>query len=101
MSVWSLSHVRLFGAPWTAAHQAPLSMGFPRQEYWSGLSFPSPPQWSHVHAKVEKNEADMQKDTEMNGPLEKEKVRERMASDSPATLLSCVSQDSRKSMIEV
>ena len=28
--------------PWTAAHQAPLSMGFSRQEYWSGLSFPSP-----------------------------------------------------------
>ena len=28
--------------PWTVAHQAPLSIGFPRQEYWSGLSFPSP-----------------------------------------------------------
>ena len=28
--------------PWTATHQAPLSMGFPRQEYWSGLPFPSP-----------------------------------------------------------
>ena len=28
--------------PWTVARQAPLSMGFPRQEYWSGLSFPSP-----------------------------------------------------------
>ena len=28
--------------PWTAAHQAPLSMGFSRQEHWSGLSFPSP-----------------------------------------------------------
>ena len=28
--------------PWTLAHQAPLSMGFPRQEYWSGLPFPSP-----------------------------------------------------------
>ena len=28
--------------PWTAGHQAPLSMGFPRQDYWSGLSFPSP-----------------------------------------------------------
>ena len=28
--------------PWTEAHQAPLSLGFPRQEYWSGLSFPSP-----------------------------------------------------------
>ena len=28
--------------PWTVAHQAPLSMGFPRQEYWSGLPFPTP-----------------------------------------------------------
>ena len=28
--------------PWTAAHQTPLSMGFPKQEYWSGLPFPSP-----------------------------------------------------------
>ena len=34
--------VQLFAAPWTGAHQAPLSMGFPRQEYWSGLSFHSP-----------------------------------------------------------
>ena len=33
--------------PWTAAHQAPLSMGFPRQEYWSGLPFPSPGDLSH------------------------------------------------------
>ena len=31
-----------FATPWTVAHQAPLSMGFPRQEYWSGLPFPSP-----------------------------------------------------------
>ena len=30
-----------FATPWTVAHQAPLSMGFPRQEYWTGLSFPS------------------------------------------------------------
>ena len=41
-SVKSLSHVQLFGTPWTVAHQAPLSMGFSRQEYWSGLPFPSP-----------------------------------------------------------
>ena len=34
--------VWLFATPWTVAHQAPLSMGFPRQEYWSGLPFPSP-----------------------------------------------------------
>ena len=36
-----LSRVRLFVTPWTVAHQAPLSMGFSRQEYWSGLPFPS------------------------------------------------------------
>ena len=37
-----LSHVQLFATPWTIAHQAPLSMGFSRQEYWSGLPFPYP-----------------------------------------------------------
>ena len=36
-----LSHVRLCAILWTLAHQAPLSMGFSRQEYWSGLPFPS------------------------------------------------------------
>ena len=38
---WSLSRVWLFATPWTVAHQAPLSMGFSRHEYWSGLPFPS------------------------------------------------------------
>ena len=37
-----LSRVWLFATPWTVAHQAPLSMGFSRQEYWSGLPLPSP-----------------------------------------------------------
>ena len=37
-----LCHVRLFATPWTVAHQAPLSVGFSRQEYWSGLPFPPP-----------------------------------------------------------
>ena len=37
-----LSHVRLFVTAWTVAHRAPLSMGFSRQDYWSGLPFPSP-----------------------------------------------------------
>ena len=37
--VCTLSCVRVFATPWTIAHQAPLSMGFPRQEYWSGLPF--------------------------------------------------------------
>ena len=36
-----LSHVRLLATPWTAAHQAPSSMGFARQEYWSGVPLPS------------------------------------------------------------
>ena len=42
IEVKSLSHVQLFAAPWTVAYQAPPSMGFSRQEYWSGLPFPSP-----------------------------------------------------------
>ena len=40
--VKSLSCVRLFATPWTVAYQAAPSMGFSRQEYWSGLPFPSP-----------------------------------------------------------
>ena len=38
----SLSRVQLFVTPWTVAYQAPPSMGFSRQEYWSGVPFPSP-----------------------------------------------------------
>ena len=41
LSVKSLSHVRPLANPWTVAYQAPQSMEFSRQEYWSGLSFPS------------------------------------------------------------
>ena len=37
------SRVQLFETPWTIAHQAPLSMGFSRQEHWSGLPLPPPP----------------------------------------------------------
>ena len=42
VKVKSLSRVWLFATPWTAAHQAPPSMGFSRQEYWSGVPLPSP-----------------------------------------------------------
>ena len=42
MYVCVLSLIRLFVTPWTVTQQAPLSMGFSRQEYWSGLLFPSP-----------------------------------------------------------
>ena len=50
-SMWkkvkSLRHVRLFATPWTVAYQAPPSMGFSRQEYWSGVPFPSPGDLPH------------------------------------------------------
>ena len=42
MKAKSLSHVQLFVIPWAVACKAPLSMGFSRQEHWSGLPFPSP-----------------------------------------------------------
>ena len=42
VKVKSLSRVRLVATPWTAAYQAPPPMGFPRQEYWSGVPLPSP-----------------------------------------------------------
>ena len=42
VKVKSLSPVRLFGTPWTAVYQAPLSTGFSRQEYWSRVPLPSP-----------------------------------------------------------
>ena len=48
----SLSHVWLFVTPWTAAYQAPPSMGFSRQEYWSGVPLPSP----HSHLEAHKSQ---------------------------------------------
>ena len=42
VKVKSVSHVRLLATPWTAAYQAPPSMGFSRQEHWSGVPLPSP-----------------------------------------------------------
>ena len=45
VKVKSLSHVQLFSTPWTAAYQAPPSMGFSRQEYWSGVPLPLPQFW--------------------------------------------------------
>ena len=45
VKVKSLSHVHLLTSPWTVAFQASPSMGFSRQEYWSGVPLPSPSQW--------------------------------------------------------
>ena len=46
--VKSLSRVRLFATPWSAAYQAPPSMGFSRQEYWSGVPLPSPQMYEYT-----------------------------------------------------
>ena len=47
-----LSRVQLFETLWTVAYQAPLSMGFSRQEYWNGLPFPSPGDLPHPGIKL-------------------------------------------------
>ena len=52
VKVKSLSCVWLLATPWTAAHQAPASMGFSRQEYWSGMPLPSPKGCISVHKTV-------------------------------------------------
>ena len=52
VKVKSLSHVWLLVTPWTVAHQAPPSMGFSRQEYWSGVPLPSP-EWTWKQSKTQ------------------------------------------------
>ena len=48
----SPSRVQFFATPWTATHQAPLSMEFSRQEHWSGLPFPTPGETPNSGAKL-------------------------------------------------
>ena len=54
VKVKSLSRVQLLATPWIAAYQAPLSMGFSRQDYWSGVPLPSP-SLSYIHLFLEYN----------------------------------------------
>ena len=49
VKVKSLSHVRLLAIPWTAAYQAPPSMGFSGQQYWSGVPLPSPSIYKNMY----------------------------------------------------
>ena len=62
----SLSRVRLFATLWTVAHQAPPSLGFSRQEYWSGLPFPSP--WDLPDPGIEPRSPALQADTLTSEP---------------------------------
>ena len=61
-----LSHVQLFATPWTVARQDPLSMGFSRQEYWSGLPFPSP--WDLPNPGIEPGSPALQADALSSEP---------------------------------
>ena len=65
-----LSHVQLSVTPWTAACQAPLSMGFSKQEYWSGLPFPSP--GDLPDPGIEPGSSSLQADSLPSEPPEKE-----------------------------
>ena len=66
---YSLSRVQLFEALWTVTHQAPLSMEFSRQEYWSGLPFPSPVDLPHPG--IERRSPAFQADSLLSEPLGK------------------------------
>ena len=66
VKVKSLSCVRLFVTPWTATHQAPPSMGFSRQEYWSGVPFPFP--GDLPHPGIELRSPELQADTLTSEP---------------------------------
>ena len=64
---WLLSRAGLFATPWTVACQASLSMGFSRQEYWSGLPFPSP--GDLPNPGVEPGSPALQADSLLSDPL--------------------------------
>ena len=70
MKVNSLSRVQLFVTPWTVAYQALPSMGFSRQEYWSGLPFPSP--GDLPNPGIEPGSPTLQADTSPSEPYKEE-----------------------------
>ena len=73
MKVNSLSHVRLFPTPWTAAFQTPQSIEFSKQEYWNGLAFPSP--GDLPNPGIEPGSLSLQADALPSEPPGKQKVK--------------------------
>ena len=64
VKVKSLSRIRLPATPRTAAYQAPPSMGFSRQEYWSGVPLPSPNEQIYLNTQINKNDTDEEEKSE-------------------------------------
>ena len=65
----SLSHVWLFGTPWTAAYQALPSMGFSRQEYWSGVPLPSPSYLLNIPDLISLKSLSLEQELFISSPL--------------------------------
>ena len=72
MKVKSLSRVQPSATPWTAAYQSPPSMGFSRQEYWSGVPLPSPSQWLYSGANSNLLQEDLHYMLHLSGLLQPE-----------------------------
>ena len=93
--VKSLSCVQLFVTPWTEAYQAPRSMGFSRQEYWSGLPFPSP--GDLPNPGIEPSSPALQTDALLSEPLEKPVAE---SEEELRSLLVKVKEESEKSWLK-
>ena len=72
-----LSRVQLSATAWTVAHQVPLSTGFSRQEYWSGLPFPSP--WDLPDPGIKTGSPALQRDSLQSGPPGKPQLISRQS----------------------
>ena len=83
MRARSFGCVRLFATPWTVAHQAPLSMGFSRREYWSGL--PCPPSGDLPNPGIEPESPILQVDSLPTGTPEKMKSQAQLKQFSRPT----------------
>ena len=89
MKVNSLSPIRLFATPWTVAYQVSPSMGFSRQEYWSGLPFPSP--GDLPDPRTEPGSPALEADALTSEPLFKNEILREMCI-SPPSVVSSVAQ---------
>ena len=83
-----LSSVRLCATPWTVAHQVPLSMGFPRQEYWNRLPFPSP--GDLTNSEIEPGPPVLQADSLLTEPMGKPKLLNVTSSPIPVHFSSLI-----------
>ena len=83
----SLSRVRLFATPWTVAYQAPPSMGFSRQECWSGLPFPSP--GDLPDPGIEPRSPALQADALLSEPMQKYMLNDSISRKSLGYMNKC------------